>query len=275
MMRSPSSLIRVLATTASVATVAAAVALPAVARAQADTRPIVAILSFDNNSIGAGRQDYDGIGKGIQETLIADMAGNGKIRLVDRERVQRVLDEQHLSKAGSVDPATAVRLGKILGAQYAIYGGFMSDGRGNMVLTAHSTDMETSALGNAMKVQRKTDDVLGLVDEMTAKLNAEIKLDAKPGRRVGDAGGAAEPVQSGAPATKATPVETFAKPVSPKVMKTKLDVATMRIYSNALDEMDKKNTTKAAALFKQVLAKFPDFEPAQKNLEKLPGKTGT
>jgi len=256
MMGSPTSLIRVLAA-------AAMVAAPALAQAQADTRPIVAILSFDNNSIGAGRQDYDGIGKGIQETLIADMAANGKIRLVDRERIQRVLDEQHLSKTGSIDPATAVRVGRILGAQYAIYGGFMSDGRGSMVLTAHSTDMETSALGNAMKVQRKTDDVLGLIDEMTAKLNGEIKLEPKPNRRVGDAGSAAH--------AKATAVETFAKPVSAKIMKTRLDIATMKIYSNALDEMDRKNTAKAAALFKQVLAKFPDFEPAQKNLDKIPG----
>jgi hypothetical protein len=59
---------------------AAVVALPAVARAQADARPIVAILSFDNNSIGAGRQDYDGIGKGIQETLIADMSSISRSR---------------------------------------------------------------------------------------------------------------------------------------------------------------------------------------------------
>lgn len=266
MMYPPSSLIRVFS-------LGAILAAPVVARAQADTRPIVAVLSFDNNSIGTARQEYDGIGKGIQETLIADMAGNGKIRLVDRERIQRVLDEQHLSKSGSVDPATAVRVGKILGAQYAIYGGFMSDGRGNMVLTAHSTDMETSVLGNAMKVQRKTDDVLGLISEMTAKLNGEMKFDGKPGRRVSDAGSTAPaPVQSGAPTAAKTQVETFAKPVSPKVMKAKLDIATMKLYSNALDEMDKKNSAKAATLFKQVLARFPDFEPAQKNLDKLPGK---
>lgn len=264
MLRSPSRFARVLVATATIA-------LPSVVQAQSDTRPIVAILSFDNNSIGAGRQDYDGIGKGIQETLIADMAANGKIRLVDRERIQRVLDEQHLSKSGAVDPATAVRVGKILGAQYAIYGGFMSDGRGNMVLTAHSTDMETSALGNAMKVQRKTDDVLGLIGEMTSKLNEDLKLDTKPGRRVGEASGLA-PVQAGVPATKPAQVETFAKPVSRKAMTTKLDMATMKIYSNALDEMDRKNSAKAAALLKQVLAKFPDFEPAQRNLEKLPGK---
>ena len=43
----------------------------------------------------------------------------------------------------------------------------------------------------------------------------------------------------------------------------------MKIYSIALDEMDKKNNTKAAALFKQVVAKFPDFEPAQNHLAQI------
>lgn len=269
----------------------AALALPARAMAQGDTRPIVAILPFDNNSIGAGRENFDGIGKGIQETLIADMATNAKVRLVDRERVQRILEEQNLVRSGSVDPATAVRVGRILGAQYAIYGGFMSDGRGSMVLTAHSTDMETSALGNAVRVQHNTDDVLGLIAEMTAKLNSEMKLEAKPGRRTGTTGDAAPhtgpqtdptksspaaPVSSNVPGrsgsttnTKAAQIETFAKPVSPKSMKTKLDMAMMRVYSNALDEIDRKNSEKAIKLLKQVLAKYPDFEPARRNLEKL------
>jgi TolB-like protein len=261
-------------------------ALPTFAAAQADSRPIVAILPFDNNSIGANRESFDGIGKGIQETLIADMAGNAKVRLVDRERIQRVLEEQSLVRSGSVDPATAVRVGRILGAQYAIYGGFMSDGRGSMVLTAHSTDMETSALANAIRVQRNTDDVLGLISEMAAKLNGEMKLESKPGRHASatedaatknpaPAPAAASPGtgQSASPAAPKTPqIETFAKPVAPKVMKTKLDVATMRIYSNALDEIDRKNSAKAIQLLKQVLAKFPDFEPAQRNLDKLTGK---
>ena len=70
-------------------------------------------------------------------------------------------------------------------------------------------------------------------------------------------------------ATDQSLIETFAKPVSPKVMKTKLDIATMRLYSNALDEIDRKNPDKAIKLLKQVLAKYPDFEPARRNLEKL------
>ena len=112
---------------------------------------------------------------------------------------------------------------------------------------------------------------------MSAKLNSEIKLEQKPGRRIGDAGDAAKsgpaPKQTGTPtASKQSQIETYAKPVSPRVMKTKLDIGTMKIYSNALDEMDRKNSAKAAELFKQVLTKFPDFEPAQRNLDKLANK---
>jgi outer membrane protein assembly factor BamD (BamD/ComL family) len=57
--------------------------------------------------------------------------------------------------------------------------------------------------------------------------------------------------------------------MSAKAAKTKLDIATMKIYSNALDEMDKKNNAKAAELFKEVVAKFPGFEPAQNHLAEL------
>src|SRR5438105_11405057 len=108
--------------------------------AQADTRPIIAVLSFDNNSVGKDRTDYEGVSKGIMELLATDLAGNAKFRVVERERVQKLLEEQNLTKAGAMDPKTAVRVGMMLGAQYTIYGGFMNVGK-QTVLTAHTTDM--------------------------------------------------------------------------------------------------------------------------------------
>jgi TolB-like protein len=253
---------------------AATLALPAVAFAQADTRPIVAVLYFDNNAIGPAAAEFAGLGKGIQDLVITDMASNPKFRIVDRDRIQTVLQEQNLIKAGSIDPQTAVRLGKILGAQYVVFGGFMTDGKATAMLTARSIDVETTAIANPQKVQGKTDNVLELIVQLSTKLNADMKLDVKPGTRVGDAGtSGAKPgaTQSGTPAsgTKTGTVENFAKPVSSKAMAAKLDVATMKIYSAAMDEMDKKNNTKAVALFKQVLEKAPEFEPANNYYKKL------
>src|SRR5215470_3924272 len=102
---------------------AAVLATPAMARAQAD-RPVVAVLSFDNNSFGKDRGDFDGLGKGIADLLINDMAVNPTMRIVERERIQSILQEQSLVQSKSIDPQTAVKLGKLLGASYMITGGF-------------------------------------------------------------------------------------------------------------------------------------------------------
>jgi len=254
-------------------TAAAAVA-PAIARAQ-DTRPVVAVLYFDNNSIGKDRADYDGLGKGIADLLITDLATSPRMRIVERERVQKLLEEQSLTKAGSIDQSTAVKLGKILGAQYMVTGGFMSDGRGSMVLTSRAINVETSQITNPERVQEKTDDVLGLIAKMSTKLGENLKLPALAPQRTGDAsrkGGsdngskqAGQPASSSGSASQPAQRVAQAKPV-------KLDVRTALLYSKALEEQDSGHPEKAAELYRQVLTKFPDFEQAKSNYAKVSKK---
>ncbi|HXT18439.1 MAG TPA: CsgG/HfaB family protein [Gemmatimonadaceae bacterium] len=249
---------------------AASFALPAVARAQ-DNRPVVVVFTFDNSSMGPGHADFEGIRTAVQDLLITDMASNTKIRLIDRARIAEVLQEQNMVQNGQIDPQTAVRLGKLFGAQYAVTGAFISDPHGKAILTAHTIDVETSQIANPNSVNGTTDDVLGMIAQLSSRLASNLNLAPKPGaaRRTGDAGTGAksEPAQSGAPASKA--VETFAKPVAEEAMKIKLDPATVRVYSSAIDEADKKNKAKATDLFRQVLAKYPKFEPAQRQLDRL------
>jgi len=255
--------------------------------AQTDNRPVVVVFTFTNSSIGP-KGEFDGLATGIQDLLITDLASNAKVRLVDRARLAELLQEQNLVKSGQVDQQTAVRLGKIFGAQYAITGGFLADRSGSAVLTSRTIDIETSQIGNPEKIVGKTDDVLGMIAQLSSKISADMSLAPKhaSGR---DADGAA---RSAPPAVKtassAVPAavnparppnsETYAKelPVAvvQKTMKTKLDAATMKIYSRALDEMDAKNTPKATELLRQVIGKYPDFEPAQRNLDKLVSRSG-
>jgi TolB-like protein len=241
---------------------------PAAARAQ-DTRPVVAVLYFDNNSIGKDRADYDGLGKGIADLLITDLAGSSRLRVVERERVQKLLEEQNLVRGGAIDAQTAVRLGKLLGASYMVTGGFMSDGRGSMVLTSRAISVETGQITNPARVQEKTDDVLGLIAKMSEKLNAELKLPAIVPQRTGDAT-RGQDAQSGHAAHQATQVavKQAAKPV-------KLDVRTTILYSKALEEQDQGRPEKAAELYRAVLTKFPDFEPAQKGFDRVSKRTGS
>jgi hypothetical protein len=263
---------------------AAALALPMVVGAQAsDNRPVVVVFTFDNNAIGAGRADFDGIKTGVQDLLITDMASNAKIRLVDRAHIAEIQAEQNMVKSGAVDPQTAVRLGKILGAQYAVTGGWTSDAAGKAILTGRTIDIETSQiLGNAQKIEGKKDDVLSMISELSSKLNNNMNLAPKPGapaRRVGDASEAPKgaAAQSGTPAPAkavakvaskpaADAVERYARPISNHV---KVDAATLKLYSAALDQIDKKNTAKAKELLQQVLHKYDRWEPAQRELDKL------
>ena len=214
------------------------------------------------------------------------MAANPSVRVVERDRIQALLQEHSLIKAGSVDAQTAVQLGKILGAQYMITGGFMSDGRGSLILTSRVVDVQTSRIMNPVKLTAKGDDVLGLVAQLSTKLNTDMKLPGLP-QRTGDAGAStAKPAdaatsaakttdvaatQTGKQATTATKQQTTTPQYAHNVASkgTKLDVKTALLYSKALEEQDSGNNTKAAELYRAVLVKFPDFGPAKANLQKV------
>src|SRR5256885_6128299 len=235
---------------------AAFLAAPALAVAQANT-PVVAVLYFDNNSFGKDRGDYDGLGKGIADLLINDMASNPAMRIVERDRIQSILQEQALVQSKTIDAQTAVRIGKLLGAQYMITGGFMSDGKGTLLVTSRVISVETGAITNPLKLQSKGDDVLGLIGQLSSRLNSELKLPALP-RQSGDVGPKKADRESGMRVAQATPDK-----------RQKLDVKTALLYSKALDEQDSGNPRKAAELYRAVLQKFPDFGPAQQKLAKV------
>jgi TolB-like protein len=254
-----------------------AVVMPMVAQAQA--KPVVAVLYFDNNSIGRDARDYDGVGKGMAELLTNDLLANPRVSVVERERIQALIVEQNLTSPKTIDPATAVRLGKIIGAQYMIYGAFMSDGRGQVVLTAKTVNVETSQISNPTRVTARGDDVLGMIGQLNEKLMTDMKLSAL---RVGDAGAPSGAQPAGQPAgTAAAPAHAQhadARPAAassapaaakPAVKSRKMDMKTAMLYSKALEEEDAGNRTRAIELYRQVNEKFPDYAPVQKKIAAL------
>lgn len=247
---------------------AAAAAFPPALRAQDGAKPVVAVLYFDNNSLGKDRADFDGLGKGIADLLITDLAANPSVRVVERDRVQKLLEEQDLAKAGRIDNATAVQLGKILQAQYMILGGFMNDGRGNNVLTARAVVVQTTQVVNPLRVQSKDDDVLALVGQLSAQLARNLKLPAVP--RVGEA----TVTPAGEPAAPSTPAPARPAPAkrvaqAPAPASRRMDTRTALLYAKALDEADRGNRNRAIELFSVVLDQMPGYAPAEQHVAKL------
>lgn len=213
-------------------------------------RPTVAIMYFNNNVFTKDARDYDGLSKGVPDFLITEMSANTAIRVIERDQVQKLIDEQKLVGAGQVDAATAVKVGKLLGAQHMIFGGFMADPKGNFRIDARAVNVETGAVEYTERVQDKADNVMTLMGTLATKLNAGLKLPATP-MRTGDAGSSSGAQQAG----------------SPSVAKLPMRYAVM--YGKALDMADKGDKAHAVELFGAVLKEFPDYAPAQHQMAKV------
>ncbi|MGQ9778509.1 MAG: CsgG/HfaB family protein [Bacillota bacterium] len=90
----------------------------------AEKAPLIAILPFDDGSIQERwwtRYNWQ-LGKGITDMLITELLAQKKFRLVEREMIEKVLQEQNFGAGGRVDASTAAKIGKILGVKYIVIG---------------------------------------------------------------------------------------------------------------------------------------------------------
>ncbi|TNE91844.1 MAG: hypothetical protein EP330_03855 [Deltaproteobacteria bacterium] len=94
-------------------------------------------------------EDPPGLGRALSALVTADLVEVPALTLVERDRLDALLDELALSKTTFIDPATAVTAGKGLGADLVILGGyalvddrFAMDGRIVQVETGVVLDAE-------------------------------------------------------------------------------------------------------------------------------------
>ena len=81
--------------------------------------PAVGVAEFKNET-SAGWW-YGGVGRELAGMLSNELAATGKFRIVEREKIDKILDEQDLSDSGRVNKATRVKSGKLTGAKYLVF----------------------------------------------------------------------------------------------------------------------------------------------------------
>src|SRR5512143_1267556 len=74
-----------------------------------DARPTVAVLYFDNGAIGRAAE-FEPLRKAMADVLITELSQNPNLRVVERDNLQALLDEQNLSGTKHIDKETAVRV---------------------------------------------------------------------------------------------------------------------------------------------------------------------
>lgn len=217
---------------------ALALAVPPGAASQ-DTRPGIAVLPFDNGgSYGQDKENFDALQRGIAGMLISELAANPAARVVEREQVQRILDEQNLGTSGRVDPQTAARVGKLVGARYMVMGTFI-DFYGDFRVDVRLVSVETSEVVKTESERAQRDHMFDIIRNVAAKLMRGANLPALPRQ-------ASEERQS-----RQVPTEA------------------LTYYSRALLYSDRGQKERAIEMYNRALAVFPDYAEAREGLQRV------
>jgi len=98
----------------------------AASQAPAGRKKRVAVFDFDyatvrTNSAALFGTDID-VGKGIADLLVKNLVNDGTYSVIERKQLDKILAEQNFSNSNRADPASAARIGKILGLDAIIVG---------------------------------------------------------------------------------------------------------------------------------------------------------
>jgi curli biogenesis system outer membrane secretion channel CsgG len=88
--------------------------------ALAASKPSLGVAEFRNDTSAAWW--YGGAGNDLSSMLTNELVTTEKFKVVERSKLEHVLNEQDLGASGRVAKGTAAKVGKLTGAQYLVMG---------------------------------------------------------------------------------------------------------------------------------------------------------
>jgi len=141
-------------------------------------RQAVALMPLQYNGTDAR---YQPLGRGLAEMMATDLAQVDRVTVVERVRLQALLDELKLAESEAVDASTAPRVGRLLGAGRLVGGSYVIADGDRVRLTLDLADVldgsvrpvtsEDGRLDNLFRLQ--TQIVFDLVDAFGVELTAQ------------------------------------------------------------------------------------------------------
>lgn len=208
-----------------------------------DTRPGIAVLPFVRGIVfGIDPEAVESFGIGVQQILITELAQNTELRVVDRSVIRDILAEQDLVVSGRVDPETAARIGRLVGARYVITGSFHQDMDGVFRLDGRVDDVETSEVMRAERTQtRGSSAYYSAILMLGEQLTRSVDLPRLPG----DVRGQRE--------SRAAAIPREA----------------VILYSQAQFFQDRGDTERARDLYVRITSEFPQWTEAAEALRQI------
>ena len=198
----------------------------------------IAIIYFDNSG---GEHSLDKLKKGLADMLITDLSNINMLAIVERDKLESILKEQKLNNSKEFDPNTASKVGKLLGAQIILTGGYF-EMMGSLRLDARFIDVETGKILKADGVDGQTSNFFKIQKQLAWKIinTLDIKLSDAEKKAI-----------EGNEKTKA------------------LSFDDAKLYSLALDSFDKGDMKKAKEILIKITKSYPEFEPAKILISKI------
>ncbi len=193
-------------------------------------RTRLAILYFEN---GSDDPELDELRKGLASMLISDLSELDGLQVVERARLQDVLEEQKLSNSKKFDASTAAKVGKLLGAERILIGSYF-ELMGKLRVDARTVDVETGEILHSEGLEESKDRFFALEKKLARRIAEQLEL-----------GGQA-----------------------PKTAEKGIPYRAANIYSEGLDLLDAGKYQEARKKFEKVLERAPEFGPAKDALER-------
>ena len=204
-----------------------------------DTRPGIAVLPFTNGgSYGQGKEDFDALERGIAGMMISELSQNPAARVVERQEVQHLIDEQNLGAQGRVDPQTAAKVGKLVGARYVVLGTFI-DFYGDFRVDVRLVNTETSEIVKTESERMQRDHMFDIIRNIAGRLMKDANLPA------------------------------LQRQASDQRMGRQIPTEALTYYSRALLYADHGQKDKAVEMFNRALEILPGYAEAQEGLQRV------
>jgi len=118
-----------------------------VAPAAESSRPVLAVLKFQDESGVMPLQG--GVGRVLTNILGTELAARDAFTVVERRKLAAVLEEQDLAQSGRLKPGEGARIGQLTGAQFLVMG----------TITAFEENEQTQVSGGGVFKRAKVENV--------------------------------------------------------------------------------------------------------------------
>jgi TolB-like protein len=175
--------------------------------------------------------------RGLASLVVTDLSRVSRLKLVERERLQALLDELKLAGSGRVDTATSARSGRLIGAGQVVQGQFQEVPTANFRIdaaTVRASDAQVAATGSGQDQLRALFDIeKSVVFQLLRKMNVPI-----------------------------TPAESVAISERPT-----RDLQAFLLYSRGLEARDRGNYEAASLNFRAASQRDPSFSQASQQAQ--------